>query len=72
MLSPSPEAYGPHAGSKRKADTPVDFSFDVSSLKLSEFWSDYTGSSTTEPKPAHCRLLPMVYIGGRTKPYATA
>lgn len=65
------KAYGPHAGDMYKSNTPVDFSFDVSQLRLPEFYSDYTGSSTEEPKPAHCKLLVMVYIGGRTKPYTT-
>ena len=44
------------------------YTVDISSINIPEFKSDPKGEDK-EPKPPHCKLLVMVYIGGRTKPY---
>lgn len=58
----------PHEGTGEYVRVPARYSIDISQINIPEFRSDPTGENK-EPKPPHCKLLVMVYIGGRTKPY---
>lgn len=58
----------PHRGKTKNKITEVPITFNAKQITIPPFQTAYTGDSA-EPKPAHCILRAMVYVGHRKKPY---